>query len=343
MLLRAASIIASSTRLMPTCSWSQLARQDATTSASLIAYFEGAAAETREAFSALASTQAASISARDAEDDTELAAGIALAVQNGVLKPLETPPVYTNIDVLGKTPDQVCDEIVAHLSAARGTAAGGCVVCICGLSGTGKGTTVAKLGEKIGPTAGWSNGNIFRSLTLLASTWCEQEGVPFDAAVLSPQNVSNWMQMIKFGRWEAEGKGWDTRIVGLGLDCFVSDIANTELKGPRTKGRIPTVAGVTQGEVVKFASDAVNQMAAGVDGAVVLLEGRQQTLDYIETPHRFCLTMSDPLLIGKRRAAQLVGAKALAACDDNGGEAGVSDAAVEDALLSALADVVAAQ
>ncbi len=73
---------------------------------------------------------------------------------------------------------------------------------------------------------------------------------------------------------------------------------------------------------------------------MVLLEGRQQPLDYIETPHRFCLTMSGPLLIGRRRAAQLVGAAALEACAAG---ADADEAAVEAAVLAALESVVSAQ
>jgi len=38
------------------------------------------------------------------------------------------------------------------------------------------------------------------------------------------------------------------------------------------------------------------------------MEGRAQTLNYVRTPHRFELTLSKPLTIGLRRAAQrLVG------------------------------------
>mmetsp|Transcript_64966 Transcript_64966/g.115148 ORF Transcript_64966/g.115148 Transcript_64966/m.115148 type:complete len:81 (+) Transcript_64966:198-440(+) len=40
------------------------------------------------------------------------------------------------------------------------------------------------------------------------------------------------------------------------------------------------------------------------DGMNVLMEGRAQTLDYVRTPHRFELLLSQPLVIGKRRAAQ---------------------------------------
>ena len=40
------------------------------------------------------------------------------------------------------------------------------------------------------------------------------------------------------------------------------------------------------------------------DGCNVLVEGREQTLDHVRTEHRFELTLSEPLLIGMRRAAQ---------------------------------------
>jgi hypothetical protein len=43
----------------------------------------------------------------------------------------------------------------------------------------------------------------------------------------------------------------------------------------------------------------------------VLLEGREQTLNYIRTPHRFELKLRDPQVIGQRRAAQLIGAETL--------------------------------
>ena len=65
---------------------------------------------------------------------------------------------------------------------------------------------------------------------------------------------------------------------------------------------IPTVAGVTQGEVISYAAKCAETMRA--DGCNVLMEGRAQTLNYVRTPHRFELTLSKPLTIGFRRAAQ---------------------------------------
>ena len=67
------------------------------------------------------------------------------------------------------------------------------------------------------------------------------------------------------------------------------------------------------------------------DGFTVILEGRAQTVNYVDTKYRFELTMSDPSLIGKRRAAQRIAASAIGAC-----AAGASDAEVLASVRSAL-------
>ena len=101
------------------------------------------------------------------------------------------------------------------------------------------------------------------------------------------------------------------------------------LKEPRVGKNIPTVAALTQGEVVKFASDAAAAMgsdgchAPRVGGGAnphphshphphhphphphpqphphphltrcnVLIEGREQTLNYVRTVHRLELALS---------------------------------------------------
>lgn len=68
------------------------------------------------------------------------------------------------------------------------------------------------------------------------------------------------------------------------------------------------------------------------DGMNVLIEGRKQTLDYVRTPHRFELTLSDTSIIGLRRAAQRLMGEALAAI----GTASASDAEVASQLDAAL-------
>jgi cytidylate kinase len=260
-----------------------------------------------ETFVAFGKSEAQDIITRDDEDGVKLQAGIQISIDKGVLPPLDVPPQYTEIDVLGKSPDDVAQLIIKDMGDA---ASNGGVVVLCGLSGTGKGTTVAKLQELLPNAVTWSNGNIFRSLTLLAVTWCEQNGFSeFDAkAALSPENLETFMQMMSFDKFNNK---FDIKVQGLGLDFLVSEVSNTLLKEPKVGKNIPTVAEQTQGEVVKFAGAATKLM--GDDGIVVLLEGRQQTVDYVPTTLRFNLIMSDTDVIGQRRAAQRLGAAVMKA------------------------------
>ena len=139
---------------------------------------------------------------------------------------------------------------------------------------------------------------VFRSLTLLAVTRCEQSGTPFGPEVLTPPFLAELVNCLSFGKF-GPGNTFDTAIKGYGLDLLVSQCANTTLKDPKVGKNIPTVAKMTQGEVVAFAGKAAEMMRA--DGMNVLEEG--QTLNYVRTPHRFELTLPDPIIIAARRAA----------------------------------------
>jgi len=264
-----------------------------------------------------------SIRTRDAEDAQKLAVGIQKAVDRGVLPAMPTPPAYQVVDVLGKSADQVAAEICAQLPQDGS----GFVVTLVGLSGTGKGTTVSKLKASLPGASTWSNGNIFRSLTLLAVTHCEQQGVALTPEVLTAENLQTWMGMLSFGEFNGR---YDIRIRGLGLDLLVSEVQNTTLKQRKVGKNIPTVAQETQGEVVKFAADALKQLSDA--GKIVLLEGREQTVNYIPTEYRFELIMSDPELIGKRRAAQRIAGEAVKMIGEGTVPNQVVTAAIEAAL-----------
>ena len=274
--------------------------QDASTSSAIISFFSGNAD-----FEKLSAFEGELIAKRDAEDGTKLAAGIKLSIERGSLPGDHVAEPYKHIDVLGKTPEMVAEVIVSDVAEAART---GSVVVLCGLSGTGKGTTAALLSKVLPNCTSWSNGNVFRSITLLAATWCEQNG--FDSfnseAALTDENISTYMKMLSF---EKRNGQWDVIISGLGLDTCVGEIQNTTLKSPKVAVNIPTVAKLTQGEVIRFASYALGLMRS--DGKNILLEGREQTVDYIPTPFRYVLTLSDPSLVGKRRAAQRIGAAAV--------------------------------
>ncbi|KAL7476375.1 hypothetical protein ACHAW6_002242 [Cyclotella cf. meneghiniana] len=308
---------------MTALSYRLLSAQNANTTEAIIAHFSA-----DPAFISLSEAEGSLILSRDEEDAFKLQKGIDIAKSKGVIDPSFVPEEYVVVDVMAKSPDTVADEILERVRAHRGQGgSGGGVVVLCGLSGTGKarmiGTTVAKLREKLEKednkrVVTWSNGNIFRSVTLLASTWCEQQTHcdGFDAEqALTKENLANFMNMLKFGKYNGK---FDTRICGLGLDLLVSEVENTELKAPKVAKNIPTVAEVTQGEVILFAADAIQKM--GEDGIFVLLEGREQTVNYVRTPLRFTLTLSDMSLIGKRRAAQRLAAGALGMVGPEAGE-----------------------
>jgi len=226
-----------------------------------------------------------------------------MGVSKGVLPKDVEVEKTTKVSVTSKTADAVADEIIAALGDAPKS---GCVMTLQGLSGTGKGTTVAKLKEKLPNAQTWSNGNIFRSITLLAVTHTEKEGCKLEEA-LTAENLQKFCDMIEFDKFDGKDT-FDVKIEGLDLKYFVSDVEKTVLKDSKVSTNIPTVAEVTQGEVVKFVSGALEKMAAA--GINVLVEGREQTLNHIRTPHRFELVLDDTSVIGQRQAALRVGAKA---------------------------------
>lgn len=232
-----------------TISLDLLKQQNAETSNALIEHWKDSAD-----FAKLATYEGDLTIRRDEEDGVKLQKGIDFAKNKGVIDPNYVPEPYVHIDVLGKTPDMVASEILTKVKEEEKTGdAAGSVIVLCGLSGTGKGTTVAKLRQKLEVEEGkqvvtWSNGNIFRSVTLLAVTWCEQnlEGGAFDKEkALTKENLQSFISMLSFAKFDGK---YDTRIQGLGLDMFISQVQNTELKSPRVSMNIPTVAEVTQGK-----------------------------------------------------------------------------------------------
>jgi len=266
---------------------------------------------------------------RDKEDGDKLGNGITKAVDKGVLPATVDVEPTKKVGVSGKSADAVADEIISALGDAPSK---GCVLILQGLSGTGKGTTVAKLKEKLPKAQTWSNGNIFRSITLLAVTWAEQEGKTLDEA-MAPDKLKEFCAMLEFNKFGGEDSAFDVKIEGLGMKHFVSEVEKTVLKDSKVAKNIPTIAEVTQGECILFVSDALNKMSAA--GINVLVEGREQTLNHIRSPHRFELVLDDNNIIGKRQAALQVGGKAW----DEVKSATADQAAVDAAIKNALADL----
>eukprot|EP00965_Chrysotila_dentata_P025970 861518-Pleurochrysis_carterae.AAC.4 len=187
-------------KLLP-LSKSLLEKGDDSTSNAIIAAFES-----DPEFASFSQKEMEGIMARDAEDGEKLAAGIREAIAKGVVE--AEPPVepVCKIDVAGKSADMVAAEIVEKLGDAVKE---GCVLVLQGLSGTGKGTTVSKLESVLPRAVSWSNGNVFRSLTLLAVSHCEAKGTPFGPEALTPELLAELVKCLHFGKfngthiWEA--------------------------------------------------------------------------------------------------------------------------------------------
>jgi len=275
------------------------------------------------------------IANRDKEDDEKLQAGIDYAISEGVLDKI-TPEPYKDIYVDGKTPIDVCNEMLASLDDDWKSKS--LAIVLCGFSGTGKGTTVSCLkkmftNEYKRNVSCWSNGNIFRSISLLASTYCKNNNVDDVSDALTTTNISNWMNMLKFTK--NSNNEWDTMISGMGLQYEVQAIQNTLLKSSNISKILPTVAKETQGQVVMYASSAISKMINETQDLVVLLEGRQQTVNYVKSPYRFVLKLKEEGVVGKRRAAQRIMAGVLDAIGDD-----VSDEKVAELVLEQLGKLV---
>jgi hypothetical protein len=116
-------------------SLSLLKQQNAETSNALIDHWK-----TSDVFAQLAKYEGDLTIQRDNEDAVKLEKGVDFAKNKGVIDPKYVPEPYVNLDVLGKTPTIVADEILAKVQAnATTTTSGeGSVIVLCGLSGTGK-------------------------------------------------------------------------------------------------------------------------------------------------------------------------------------------------------------
>jgi len=313
-------------------SYTILKKQDSTSTNAIISHLVN-----NSSFQKLSEYEGLLISNRDKEDDIKLQAGIDHAISEGVLENI-TPDPYKDVYVDGKTPLEVSQEMLAGLGEDWTNSS--FAIVLCGFSGTGKGTTVSCLknilqSEYSRNVCCWSNGNIFRSISLLALTYCQNNDIKEVSDALTTDNIASWMSMLQFCKSDEE---WDTMISGMGLNYAVQSIQNTLLKSSDISKVLPTVAKTTQGQVIMYASSAISKMIADTKDLVVLLEGRQQTVNYVASPYRFVLKLKDQDVVGQRRAAQRIMAGVLACVDKD--EKEVNDEKVAELVLAQLAKLV---
>lgn len=259
-------------------------------------------------FQSLAESEGRDIISRDNEDAEKLSDGIRIAIRKGILSGNPDVSPVTKVNVVGLSAQEVTDKIVKALPASTGN-----VIILQGLSGTGKGTTVNKLRDALPRCVAWSNGNIFRSYTYLCNEVLSAEGKEITTENLTDELLAAVERRVSFVK--AEDGSFQAMLDGT---TRVADVQNTSLKTPLISAKVPTVAQQTQGEVIRFAASAVKMLSA--DGYNVILEGRSQTLDYIASPLRFELVIPEVAVLGQRRAAQRVMAKALEMVGDAASE-----------------------
>lgn len=250
-----------------------------------------------ETFQMLVKRETEAVQQQDAEDSEKLAAGVEMAVAKGMISAsLPVKPVCT-IDITNLPPSAVVVQILEQLGDA---VMEGSVITLQGFSGIGKNLVLSQLREDMPNAVCWSNGDIFRALTLLAMSSCDQRGEQFNVDVLTPELLKDLMRCLKFTMVNGT---CSVEIDGFGHKSCISEVSNTLLREPQVQKNVPKVAKLTQGEVIKFTGAAVSVMCN--HGMNVLLQGRSQTLDYVDTPYRFELTVSAcPSAIGTRQAAQ---------------------------------------
>lgn len=284
------------TRCMSALTLELLQRQDDVCSGAVIAQLR----ENTE-FLRLSASEGELIIRRDAEDDEKLAKGIQISVDKKILpSSCDVPPVRS-INVMGLSAEQVAQSIIEQLPQKEGN-----IIVLQGLSGTGKGTTVSKLKNLLPSCVTWSNGNVFRCYTyLIADAFAKmKKTLSSDEITRNPNVVADAVKRVSF---KEVSKG--TYDVLIDDTQRVKDIENTVLKTPLINSSVPIVAEQTQGEVIRFAEKAVKILSNA--GYNIILEGRAQTLSYIYTKERFELIIPETSVLGQRRAAQRVMAKAL--------------------------------
>ena len=286
-------------------------------------------------FHALSIMEGQALIDRDHLDNEKLRQGICYAVANGTLPPKGTTAAPQRIQVIGKTSDEICATILKAVDI-HGEDTRGKIITLQGLSGTGKGTTAKKIAARLPQTITWSNGNVFRCLTVCLLRDAAGLGpndsleslseADLPAAQINPLSISKCMQYLKFDFCpDRDGAHCDIHIdIPEGPSLHVCAIQNTILKYPSVARFVPLVAEKSQGEVIQFTLAAIRTITA-THGWNVLIEGRNETLNYIDTPHRFELVLGTPemteesavLLLGQRRAAQRVAGEFLRAQRSN--------------------------
>ncbi|MBN2508993.1 MAG: hypothetical protein JXB03_01910 [Spirochaetales bacterium] len=226
---------------------------------------------------------------RDREDEYKLKEGIAIAAEKGLLPSAPGHRDWERIAVDGKSPGEVYDELMTLVRFDSP----GTVLLICGNSGVGKGTLVDELIARTPGAECWSNGDIFRVFT-----WFVLNGIKggFTPEAAADADYSAIRKRIRIK------KGSDIQVLMSEGVRSLDSLKNGVLKEKAVNLALPSVARYIQGEVIGI----VNEYLAMNTSRHLVLEGRKETLNYINGDYRAQLVLNERGVLGERRAAQKI-------------------------------------
>lgn len=241
-------------------------------------------------FEKISSYELQLLNLRDEEDREKLRKGIQISIANNIIRELSVNPRWTTIFVDNKSPEAICDEILTLVDSTKK----GITLTICGDSGVGKGTLVNHLEQKLPHCIKWSNGDIFRLITYLV---CQQiDKKELDETDVSQLDLKKIIELIKINK---ENRIYITSKNNI---LYLDDIKNGLLKEHYININLPTVAKFSQGEVVFIANSYLKKN----ENSIVLVEGRKETLNYLNSDYLFELKMENNEKLGRRRASQKI-------------------------------------
>jgi len=150
------------------------------------------------------------------------------------------------------------------------------VVAVAGPPSEAKKAVLFELQRQIGKVQLWRFETLFRAVIFLLMTYAEQTGGELRDVLSRPEMLAAGIEMVEE---MADGKSIG-QMVG-DADSMMSMSQNFQQVVEST----PLASEFAQGEVINFVQKELSKMSQS--GTVVLLDGYEETLQYIDTPHRF--------------------------------------------------------
>jgi len=204
--------------------------------------------------------------------------GVQVAADKGLLPAaVEVEPIHS-IDLAVIGVDAAAAEIAAAVSAGdSASVADGTIIVLQGPPGDDSSVAVSKaLQQKLAHSEIWPVRTFFKAMTFLLLTLAEQTGSSMKELLQRPEMLAAGIEMIDEMR---EGKSLGALASQAeGMMAMSSDV-------PKVAEQLPLAFEFGQGEVINFVQASLPK-AVG-DGTTIVVEGPEEVLRHIRTPHRF--------------------------------------------------------